>query len=124
MKFTEKVLPSDVIQDLENRIHTISMLVSVVALGMMAIGFVATVIDTRHLILPGTSALPLAQMINTHLILSGLAAMTLGVVLLAVLPAARIFWAIWIYFRARSFLDVLVAIVVLAELFLSASIGQ
>ena len=124
MKFTAKGLPRDVIQDLENKNHTVSMLVSVVALGLMAVGFVAVLIDAHHMILPGPSALPLVEMITTHLILTGLAAMTLGVMLLAVLPAARIFWAIWIYFRARSFLDVLVAIVVLAELFFSASMGQ
>lgn len=100
------------------------MLISIIALGLMAIGFVETMTDTRHIILPGTSALPLSQLISPHSFFNGLPAMTMGAILLAAIPTARILWAIWIYVKVRDFVDVAVAIVVLVELFLSVRIGR
>ncbi|MGA7875896.1 MAG: DUF1634 domain-containing protein [Desulfoferrobacter sp.] len=124
IKLSPKALPHSVAQDLENKNHKVSMLISIVALGLMAIGFVATVMDTHHMMLPGTAALPLAQLISAHSIFNGLPAMTIGVILLAFLPTARILWAVWIYFKSRNFLDVAVAIVVLLELFFSTHMGR
>ena len=101
----------------------VSLIVSLIGLGLMIAGFVdMLVIGASHPI-PGGSVLPLLKLSHVSQVPVSLAAMSEGIVLLALLPALRVFLALWLYLRRHSMLNALVALVVFLELLLSMRAG-
>ena len=108
--------------DLETKMRTISLVISLTSLGLMGFGLADVLFHGTSLSLPGMAALsPL--MLKTGQIPLGLAAMSAGIVLLSLLPIVRVLLALSQYMQSRQMLNVLVALLVFIELLVSARIG-
>jgi hypothetical protein len=111
--------------DLEARMQKVSLWVSVLAMGLMLAGFVGMLLGGLPKSLPGGSVLPLPALAHpTH---AGapvsLMAMSVGIVLLALLPTLRVVLALVLYAQRRGLLNAVVALVVLLELITSIGSG-
>jgi len=109
--------------DLEARMQKISLVTSLLGLGLMVFGFVDLLIHGASLSMPGMAALsPLTIGPGTRISLS-LALMSAGIVVLALLPILRVLLALSLYVRSRQMLNVLVALIVFVELLVSVRAG-
>ena len=110
-------------KDLEATMQRVSLIVSVVGLGLMLAGFVDVLIIGASFSVPGGSVLPLLKLSHPSQAPASLVAMSTGIVLLALLPAIRVLLALWLYLRRHSVLNTLAALIVLMELLLSMRAG-
>ena len=109
--------------DLEAREQKISLVTSLVGLGLMIFGFADLVMHGASLSVPGVSALsPLAITAGAQ-ISPSLLAMSAGIVVLALLPILRVLLALSLYLRERQVLNVVVAAIVFVELLVSLRTG-
>jgi uncharacterized membrane protein len=109
--------------ELEARMQKISLVTSLVGLGLMAFGFADLIIRGDSLSIPGMTALsPLLIKPGTQMSLS-LLAMSVGIVILALLPILRVLLALSLYIRNRQVLNVVVALIVFIELLASVRTG-
>jgi hypothetical protein len=95
----------------------VSLVVSLLAVALMLGGFAAVLAGGAAWVVPGSPAPPLSALLYHHSL--GWTAMSLGIILLGVLPLLRVALAVKAYAGARVWWDFLVAFVVLAELLLS-----
>jgi hypothetical protein len=95
----------------------VSQIVSLLAVALMLGGFAAVLAGGEAWAVPGLPAPHLAALPYQHSL--GWTAMSLGIILLGVLPLLRVALAVKAYAVARVWRDFLVAFVVLAELLLS-----
>lgn len=102
----------------------LSLIVSLVGLGLMLAGFLDMLILGTSSSIPGGSVLPLPRFTHPSQVPIGLAAMSAGIVLLALLPSLRVLLAMWLYLRRHSILNTLVALIVFVELLLSMRAGS
>ena len=107
----------------EAMMRKVSLIVSLAALGLMIGGLLVTLADGPHLT-SATVALPVSAFWHIAQAPPGLAAMSVGIILLALLPSVRVVLALWLYSRQRLGFDALVALVVLLELLLSMWLGE
>lgn len=107
---------------LEAVMQRVSWCVSLLALGLMVAGLVITVSRGMPLT-AAVTALPVSEFRRITQVPLGLAAMSAGIILLAVLPSMRVMVALWLYIRHHKALDALVALIVLLELLLSMRLG-
>jgi len=109
--------------DLDSRMQKISLATSLLGLGLMVFGFAAVLIHGTPLSIPGMIALsPLAIKTGTPVPL-GLATMSAGIAVLALLPVLRVLLALFLYLQNRQVLNVAVALFVFIELLVSARVG-
>lgn len=108
---------------LEAKMQKVSLVVSVAGLSLMASGFVGTLVNGASFSVPGGSVLPLPMLLHPSQIPVSLIAMSTGILLLALLPTARVLLALWLYIRHRDGLDTVVALIVVLELLLSMRTG-
>ena len=109
--------------DLEARMQKISLVTSLVGLGLMAFGFAVFFMHGTSLSIPGVAALsPLLIKSGTRMSLS-LLTMSAGIVVLALLPILRVLLALSLYLRNRQVLNVVVALIVFVELLVSVRTG-
>ncbi len=104
---------------LETVMRRVAALVSFVAVGLMAVGFVDTVIFTPVHQFPGPVALPVDRLLHVAGVPWGLWAMSAGIVLLALLPFLRVLLALVLFLRQKAWGDVLASFIVLIELLMS-----
>jgi uncharacterized membrane protein len=97
----------------------ISLLVSVIAMGLMVTGFVTSVLQGVPVNLASVAGTPLRAFLKPAQLATGPAAMSAGIILLSLLPSVRVLLACWRYIRDRDLRNLLVGIAVLAELFLA-----
>ena len=109
-------------RELESKMQKISLLISLVSLALMIAGFAIVLLNHHRIKIPGTVALPFGHLFSLHSLGDGFTEMTVGIILLAALPTARILLAIWLYIRNHTLIDTIVAIVVLLELIFSAHV--
>ncbi len=109
-------------RELESRMQKISLLISVAALALMSAGFAIALMTHHGVKIPGVAALPFGHLFSLHAVADGFTEMSIGIILLAALPMARILLAMWLYIKSRSLIDTVVAIVVLLELIFSAHV--
>ncbi len=114
---------SETTDDLEATMQRISLIVSLVGLGLMLAGFVDMLIIGASFSIPGGSVLPLPRLTHPSQVPISLAAMSAGIVLLALLPSLRVLLALWLYLRRHNILNTLVALIVFVELLLSMRAG-
>jgi hypothetical protein len=95
----------------------VSIIVSLLAVALMLGGFAAIMAGGGAWVVPGRPAPHLAALPYQHPL--GWTAMSLGIILLGVLPLLRVALAVKAYADAKVWTDFLVAFVVLAELLLS-----
>jgi uncharacterized membrane protein len=105
--------------DLEVRMQKISLVVSVLAMGLMIAGFLDMVLRGSQGALPGRSVLQIAFLTHVTQAPADMAAMSAGILLLVLLPTIRVLLATLLYARRRGFLNALVALLVLVELLFS-----
>jgi len=96
----------------------ISLVVSLLALGLMVGGLIATLRHSASLT-AATKVLPLSAFRHIAQAPRGLLVMSTGIFLLALLPSVRVGLALYLYLRRRNLLEALIALVVLCELLLS-----
>jgi uncharacterized membrane protein len=109
--------------DLEAKMQKISLVTSLLGLGLMVFGFADVFLHGASLSVPGVTALsPLLVKSGTRIPLS-LLTMSAGIVVLALLPILRVLLALSLYLRNRQVLNVLVALLVFIELLVSARTG-
>jgi hypothetical protein len=104
---------------LETRMRKVSLVVSVLGLGLMSFGLLDMLVAADGYSLPGASVLPLGILINFPPGSIGLMLASAGVILLGLLPAIRVILALWLYLRFRDLVNTLIAVIVLLELLLS-----
>ena len=109
--------------DLEARMQKISLVTSLLGLGLMVFGFVDVLIHGVSLSIPGMVALSPLMIKSGGRIPLGLATMSAGIVVLALLPILRVLLALSLYLRNRQVLNVVVALLVFIELLLSVRTG-
>lgn len=109
--------------DLEGRMRRVSQIVSAGAVLLMLAGLLGSTLSGSALALPGGPVMPLHQFLQLPIHPLGLAAMSAGIVMLALLPVVRVLLALGIYVRQRVPIDALVALVVLVELLISMGTG-
>lgn len=107
---------------LEAHMRRVSLWVSAVAIVLMTTGFVAMLVRGEPF--SGPSALPLASLAHPYQAPLDLLATSLGLVLLALLPSARVLLAGVLYIRERRARDALIALIVLLELLFSIVTGR
>lgn len=109
--------------DLEATMRKVSLVISLLGLGLMVFGVADFSIHGASLSIPGVPALsPLLIKPGTHISLS-LLTMSAGIVVLALLPMLRVLLALSIYLRNRQVLNVAVALLVFLELLVSVRTG-
>jgi hypothetical protein len=113
----------EIVDDFEGTMQRVSLIVSLIGLGLMIAGFVDMLVIGASYSIPGGSVLPLPKLSHVSQVPVSLAAMSGGIVLLALLPALRVFLALWLYLRRHSMLNALVALIVFVELLLSMRAG-
>ena len=110
-------------ESLEITMQFLSRLVSLIGIVCMAFGFVRLFIIRGVLILPGDPTLPLPEFLQiSHEPLSILA-MSVGILMLALLPSFRVLISLFTYIHRKDMVDVLVAFVVFLELLFSIRSG-
>jgi uncharacterized membrane protein len=110
-------------RNLEAWMQKISLVTSLLSLGLMVSGFVDVLIHGASLSMPDMVALsPLAIGSGTRFP-AGLAMMSAGIVLLSLLPILRVLLALSLYLWSRQVLNVLAALVVFIELLVSTRLG-
>ncbi|MBN1221114.1 MAG: DUF1634 domain-containing protein [Anaerolineae bacterium] len=98
----------------------LSLVVSLGSLSLMMGGFVVKLLSGGIILsLPGVSVLPLAMLVHPSPGAVSLDMMSTGIVLLALLPTARVVLALWLYLQRGEVLNILAALIVLLELLLS-----
>jgi hypothetical protein len=117
-----KSAPSEVL-DLEERMRKVSQIVSAAAVLLMLAGLLASILSGSALSLPGGSVMPLRDFLQLPTHPLGSAAMSAGIVMLALLPVIRVLLALGIYVHQRVPIDALAALVVLVELLVSMRAG-
>jgi hypothetical protein len=103
---------------LEGLMRKVSLRLSLVALGLMVGGLIATLHSGISLTVD-TAAIPVFAFRHIAQAPRGLVVMSAGIVLLALLPSVRVALAMYLYIRHRKGVEALVAMVVLFELLLS-----
>lgn len=110
--------------DLEGQMRTVSQVVSAAAVVLMLAGLSGSVLAGSALALPGGSVIPVRDLLQLHVHPLGLAAMSGGVLMLALLPIIRVLLALGIYSRQRVPINALAALVVLVELLIGMRAGS
>jgi uncharacterized membrane protein len=109
--------------DLEAKMQKISLVTSLVGVGLMVFGFADFFAHGASLSIPGVAAVS-PQLIQSGARLSpSLLAMSAGIVVLALLPILRVLLALSLYLRKRQVLNVMVALIVFVELLVSVRTG-
>lgn len=104
--------------NVEARSKKIALVFSLIALGLMICGFAGSVANNGFS-LPGCPVLPFSALGRLSLSSADMRCMSIGIILLATLPAVRVITALWRYFRAADMLNAVIALVILMELALS-----
>lgn len=109
--------------DLEETTQKLSLVVSLIGLSLMVGGFLGRLIAGTVVAVPGVSVLSLPILVHVSPEPLSLEAMSAGIILLALLPTARVLLALWLYIRQRNLLNVAAALIVFVELLLSMGAG-
>jgi uncharacterized membrane protein len=109
--------------ELEATMQKLALVVSLTGLSLMVSGFVIKLFIGMTWSLPGLAVLPLPALAHPLQEPLSLDAMSAGIVLLALLPSARVLLALWLYIRQRNLVNVLAALVVFLELIWSLHAG-
>ena len=104
---------------IEKGMKRISLGVSLLSLMLMVSGFVLLFFSGNTYFLPGTPAFPMESVLSWSPRSLDLFLMSLGIILLGLVPAARLLLAIGAYLLGGDLQNVLVSLVVLLELLLS-----
>ncbi len=102
---------------IDKGMRLISLVLSLSALALMVSGFILLLLGEGAYQLPGARALRLSKLISWSS--PPITLMSLGIVLLSLLPTARILLGIGVYLSSRELKNLLVAAIVLLELLLS-----
>ncbi|HIC87976.1 MAG TPA: DUF1634 domain-containing protein [Anaerolineae bacterium] len=109
--------------DIEIAMQRMSLALSLIALLLMVGGFGSYALTPgESLHLPGGSVVPLEQLIHLSASPAGLVLMSLGIVILAVLPAVRVLLALILYARQAAWTDAIIALGVLITLLFSTRV--
>jgi len=109
--------------ELEITMQRVSLVVSVIAVLLMTGGFLEfAVAPEDSLALPGAAAVPPGQLLHPTVHTLGIDLMSLGILILAMLPAIRVLLALAIYVRRHAWQNAMAAVSVLFILLLSTYI--
>jgi uncharacterized membrane protein len=108
---------------LEARMQKLSVVISVIGLGLMVFGFADMLIHGASFAMPGMAALSPKAIGQGGRISLSLASMSAGIVILSLLPVLRVLLALSLYVQKRQVLNLLVAFLVFIELLVSAGSG-
>lgn len=109
--------------DLEARMQKISLVISLLGLGLMMFGFIDLLIHGGSLSIPGMITLSPLTIKPGMRIPLGLATMSAGIVTLALLPILRVLLALLLHLRNRQVLNLVVALLLFIELLASVRTG-
>ncbi len=100
-----------------------AQIVSLTGLGLMLVGFLTVLLKQMSLAIPGSASLPVSALVQAAHEPFGLTTMSLGILLLSLVPSLRVLLAEERFIRRREIINILAAGVVLFELFLSIHVG-
>jgi hypothetical protein len=114
-----RTLNREPVERLEDRMRKVSLVISLLGLGLMSFGLIDMLVEGDVFSLPGADALPLGSLMHFPSGPMGLMFASSGVILLGLLPAIRVTLALWLYLRLKDVFSMLIAVTVLLELLLS-----
>jgi uncharacterized membrane protein len=114
---------TETLGNIEAKTRRVSLIVSLVSVSLMILGFTDAVLNGTTLSVPGRSVLPVSMLLHVSQVPVSLATMSVGVLLLALLPAVRVLLAVVLYISERGALNAAVSLVVLVELLVSMRAG-
>ena len=103
--------------------QSISRYMSLTAIVLMGVGMGITFYSQRSLFLPGGPSLSLDALYHFGGQPAGLASMSLGILILAIIPISRVVIALGLYLHDHTWVSALIATLVILELVLSIRIG-
>jgi uncharacterized membrane protein len=106
-------------ENLELKMRKVSLVVSLIGLGLMCFGFLGWLASATVFLLPGNSVPSLGSLLRLQSTGWSLMAMSAGIVLLGMIPTIRVAFACWLYLRERDLRGAFIALIVLLELMLS-----
>jgi hypothetical protein len=110
-------------EQLEGPMRKISQVISIAGLGLMILGLIDYFANGISISVPGFSVLPLPALLHIREEPLALVAMSVGIVLFALLPTFRVLLALWTYLRQHKWLESLAALIVFLELLFSIRSG-
>ncbi len=113
----------DAPETIEKGMKRISLWVSLLSMALMISGFILLLLAKNKYLLPGVAAFPIHVFFHLPFRSFDLALMSIGIILLGLLPAARLVLALSVYLFARDVKNVLVGLLVFLELLLSFGLG-
>jgi uncharacterized membrane protein len=115
--------PKTPLEALEVHMQKVSLAVSLLGLGLMAIGLIDLLINGADYFLPGPGALAFSNLIHLRSESIGTFTISLGVVLLGMIPGIRVILALLLYVRLRDLFSIGITLAVLLELLVSVYLG-
>jgi hypothetical protein len=110
--------------DNDSLARRVAQILSLSGFGLMAFGFVTMLARQGTISMPGGAALPFPGVLRLAGEPISLAAMSLGILILAIVPATEVMVAEWRFIHRREILNILAALIVLMELLLSIGTGS
>jgi hypothetical protein len=124
MSFPNKPVHEGPVEKLEVRMQKVSLVISIISMGLMCAGLVDILIGGTPYSLPGAAVLPFGDLVHLHGGSIGTLAVSIGVILLGLIPGIRVTLALMLYVRIRDAFSTLVTIAVFLELLASIYIGS
>jgi uncharacterized membrane protein len=109
--------------DIEATMKQVSLLLSLAGLALMVAGLVLMLLEGATFSSTDISALGPLPFGDWKTATPGLAVVSLGIILLSILPIVRVLLALRLYWRGRKLLDAGATLVVLVELLASIIVG-
>ena len=109
--------------DIEATMKQVSLLLSVAGLVLMVAGLVVMLLEGATFSSTDISALGPLPFADWKEATPGLAVVSVGIILLSILPIVRVLLALRLYLRGRNLLDAGATLVVLVELLVSIIVG-
>ncbi len=109
--------------DIEGSMKRISQVFSIAGFGLMVTGLILMLLSGVSVSSVGISALGIFPFAAWGKASLGLVVTSVGIILLALLPVARVLMALWLYWRGRDPLNAGATLVVFLELLVSIWVG-
>ncbi len=104
---------------LEEKMQKVALAISLAGLGLMGMGFLCWLLHRSSFALPGDAVISLRNILQWPVLNSCRMAMSVGIILLGLIPMTRVILAGLLYVRAHDRMSALVALIVLLELIAS-----
>ncbi len=115
--------PVKPVEALEQQMQKVSLVLSLLGLVLMAIGLADNLVHGENYFLPGSAALTFGNLIHLRSESLGTFTISLGVIILGLIPGIRVTLALRLYLRLRDLFSICITLAVFMELLASIYLG-